>query len=78
MKVNGIEITAKKFAFDGCHKIYLLETKEEVEEAVDAGYGTYPISKLKWAYETSCPLRFINGWNLKTIVGQGEEAEFVK
>jgi hypothetical protein len=26
MKINGKEVTAKKFAFEGCHKIYVIDT----------------------------------------------------
>jgi hypothetical protein len=26
MKINGKEVTAKKFAYEGCHKIYVIDT----------------------------------------------------
>ena len=38
MKINGIEITAKEFAYDGCHKIYLIESQEQRDEADSYGY----------------------------------------
>lgn len=29
IKVNGQEIEGKEFAYDGCHKIYVIEDDEE-------------------------------------------------
>ena len=34
MKINGKEVTAKKFAFEGCHKIYVIDTPEEEAQAL--------------------------------------------
>lgn len=77
MKVNNIEIEAKEFAYDGCHKIYLIEDEQDKKEALECEYDLYPISKLRAKYRSSCPLRFINNWKLtKHIVGQFEKAEF--
>lgn len=71
MKINNIKITAKSFAYDGCHKIYLLESEEGLHEAAKLNYQILPIEELPEIYETSCPLRFINTWDeLKTIVSQ--------
>lgn len=68
------EIKAEMFAYDGCHKIYLLNNDEEMCQALECGYGIYDISLLKEKYENSCPLRFITDWtDLKPIVEQGEE-----
>jgi hypothetical protein len=64
MKINGKEIVAKSFAYDGCHKIYLLDNEEEWEDALSNDYDIYPISKLKEKFERSCSLRFISPWNL--------------
>lgn len=77
MKINGIEVvTNGKFAYDGCHKIYIIEDEENEEEASD-GYKILPIEKLKETYENSCELKFIHNWNLdKTYVAQFEEAVF--
>ena len=77
MKINNITTKAKKFAFDGCHKIYLLESRKDEAEARDTGYSILPINELETAYEGSCDLRFINNWSLnKSFVAQFEEAEF--
>ena len=52
------------FAYDGCHKIYLIENKDEIKEATEYGYELLPIRLLKETYENSCELKFINFWNL--------------
>lgn len=74
MKVNGIEIKAKKFAYDGCHKIYLLENEKEEEDALDKAYYIMSIKYLKDAFKNSCDLRFIAYWNLKKpyVIRQGD------
>jgi hypothetical protein len=78
MKINGVGITAKEFAYDGCHKIYLIETEEEKQEALNYEYNILDISKLEETYNKSCPLKFINYWNLDKdgIVHQFEDAIF--
>ena len=77
MTINGIEITAEEFAHDGCHKIYLLEDDNDKYDAIKTGYSKiFPISELEHTYQMSCPLRFINTWDLKSIVPQCETAVF--
>ena len=78
MKINNIDVTARHFAYDGCHKIYLLDNKEDIEEAKSYEYDIYPIKELKKSYWYSCGLRFISGWSpeFKTYVSQFEEAVF--
>ena len=78
MKINNIEISAKHFAYDGCHKIYLIETMEQYWDAQSSEYTVLHISKLKKTFENSCGLRFISSWDLSksNIVDQCEEAEF--
>ena len=78
MKINGKETQAKSFAYDGCHKIYLLENEEEWEDALSNDYDVYPISMLQEKFYRSCSLRFISPWNLdkRNYVNQFEEAEF--
>lgn len=77
MKINGIEITAKKFAFDGCHKIYLIESPEEELDARQTGYDIFPINFLQQAYKDSCQLKFIQDWALTIdYVPQFEKAVF--
>lgn len=78
MKINGIDISnIKNFAYDGCHKIYLIEDEQDFRNAVDMNYYIYNINDLPEIYATSCELRFINNWKLdKTYAKQGEKAEF--
>lgn len=77
MKINGKTTTAKKFAFEGCHKIYLLESRKDEIEARAIGYKILPISELQDTYEGSCGLRFISNWTLDTsFVDQFEDATF--
>lgn len=60
----------KQFAYDGCHKIYLIENEENLEQAKASGYDIYPIKELEEKFNNSCGLRFINTWDLETIVPQ--------
>ena len=78
MKINGNKITAKEFAWDECHKIYLINTKEDKETYLKYDYELFPINELEEAYKNSCSLRFISNGNLegKNIVDQFENAIF--
>ena len=49
MKVNGKQIIGDKFAYDGCHKIYILEDKFDV---IDAKYYEYEIKDIEALEET--------------------------
>lgn len=74
MKINGKIVIGEKFAYDGCHKIYIIEDEEDLKMAKDYEYDIYPIEKLQLAYEISCELRFISNWKLnKNYVSQFEE-----
>lgn len=71
MKINNIEVTAKEFAYNGCHKFYILEDEKDKQEAKSDGYMISPIDLITIYYITSCPLRYINNWKLtKTYVKQ--------
>lgn len=75
-KINGIEVIGDKFAYDGCHKIYILEDTEDIKQATEIGYEILPIQKIEINYKLSCDLRFINNWKLdKTYVSQFYEEE---
>lgn len=77
MKINGWETTAKAFAYDGCHKIYLLERDSDWKVASSDGYTILPIEKLPETFDGSCDLRFISNWALtKRFVRQFEPANF--
>ena len=55
------------FAYDGCHKIYIMENIEDIMLFTAYGYNIYPIEKLRETWKNSCPLRFIDNGNLTTI-----------
>lgn len=73
--INGIEIKAEKFAYDGCHKIYLIDNAEAEKEAKKYDYKVYDIKDLIECYVYSCSLRFIECWdeNFTSIVEQFAE-----
>lgn len=71
LKTNG------KFAYDGCHKIYILEDDADVKEAKSYGYEIKKMSELIDTWEKSCPLRFIDNWKLDIgYVEQFQKAKF--
>ena len=77
LTINDTVITAIGFAFDGCHKIYLLENEKDCEKMHDYGYDLYLIEGLPQAWADSCPLRFIESADLTTTyVRQFEPAFF--
>jgi hypothetical protein len=76
MKVNNKTITAKEFAWDTCHKIYLINNTKDRKTFLEYGYDLFPIEDLKKAYENSCSLRFIQNGDLTTVVKQFEKAKF--
>lgn len=70
IEINGVKYDYDAVAFDGCHKIYLLKLNE-TKKAKQAGYDVYHIRDLPKIYDDSCPLRFIQSWDLsKTIIPQ--------
>ena len=75
MKINNKEVEFKKIAYDGCHKIYLIQDEKDEKEALEYGYDFYDSTKLKELWDESCPLRFISTWKLERIVNQFEEME---
>lgn len=80
LKVNGKFIwSCGYFAYNGCHKIYVLEDKADVELALEYGYRLYPIEEIQHTYETSCPLKFIENIKLnKYYVPQAEVAHWTE
>lgn len=77
MKINNKEILGNEFAYDGCHKIYIIEDAKDKEKAIDSGYDILPITELKSAFNDSCDLRFIRNWKLDMLyVGQFEDVVF--
>ena len=77
MKINNIDVIGNKFAYDGCHKIYIIENDDNLNEALKYGYGIYDISMIEEKYNESCSLRFIQNWNLNMYyTRQFEDATF--
>ena len=77
MKINGQEIIADKFAYDGCHKIYIIEDEEDLEMAKEYEYEIHDIKELEDIYIQSCELRFIDNWKLdKCFASQYERVVF--
>lgn len=77
-KVNGKHIMSNGyFAYDGCHKIYILEDKKDIETAMEYGFRLYPTFELKSTFENSCELKFIYNMKLdKAYVDQGCKARW--
>lgn len=77
MKINNLEVIGKYFAYDDCHKIYIIEDEKDLQEAKEIGYTILPIKEIEETYNNSCELKFINNWKLdKFFVKQFEEANF--
>ena len=73
MKIGRYKTKAKEFFFDGCHKIYLIETPRDKKDFLSNDWeesDIYPIDQLIEIYRNSCPLKFINTCKLETIVPQ--------
>lgn len=73
MKIGKYKIKAKEFFYDGCHKIYLIETPRDKKDFLSNGWeesDIYTIDQLIEIYRSSCPLKFINTCKLETIVPQ--------
>jgi len=65
VKLNGKFVwSCGYFAFDGCHKVYVVERRSELKEVLDVGcYRLYPIEELKETVDRiTCPLRFVSNW----------------
>lgn len=78
MKINNQETHAQFFAYDGCHKIYLIDTEKQLQEFQGSRYQIKPISELQQTFESSCDLRFVSSADLKiTFVKQFEKLEIL-
>ena len=62
MKINGVDVTkCKAFAFDGCHKIYVLKNWKDVDEFKKLDYELFKLDGgIVQCYLDSCSLRFID------------------
>lgn len=75
MKINNVDVLGNRFAFDGCHKIYIIEDDTDYNEAVSYGYNIHNIDELEHIYRhKTCDLVFISNWKLtKRYVEQFEK-----
>ena len=60
-----IDKNVKEFVFDGCHKIYLIDSPKTKKEFLNKGWEKSDFHKLdgtnlEECYFNSCPLRFIS------------------
>ncbi len=64
--ISGISVKhALGFFTDGCHKIYVAETPEDIETMKGYGYEELcPMSAMEATFKDACPLRFISWVNL--------------
>ncbi len=77
--VNGKPVTAKEFAWDECHKIYLINSEKDREELLDCEYKSADIGGLQEAWDNSCSLRFISSGDLSHgLVKQGAEEPIIR
>lgn len=65
LTINGTDYPAQEFAWDGCHKIYLITTPEDRAKMEENGYtdpgDILPVSELPDIWENHlCSLRFIS------------------
>jgi hypothetical protein len=63
-KLDLIEKSGWKIAYDGCHKLYFLQNEAQLESAQSYDYEIHSSSELKQLWENSCPLRFVTKWGL--------------
>lgn len=80
IKINNFKVrTCGFFAYDGCHKIYILENAKNLKDAIILNYNILKIEKLEEVYNNACNLKFINSWDLTTtFVPQFEENVIIK
>lgn len=79
--INGKATSAQEFAFDGCHKIFLIRNEDEHrlfrEQYHYDEEDFFPISMLEEKWDAACDLRFIYTGDIDSddvtiIVGQDE------
>lgn len=78
--INGKHIDATEFAYDGCHKVYLIDTPELRTQMEGYGYEPedfHPVSELPAVWDSTCFLRFISWGDLRNddLIAQGEDAD---
>lgn len=67
-KIAAIEYSGKRLAFDGCHKLYLIENEGDVATAQNCGYESediFPASQVRELIQKSCFLVFVHPMSLE-------------
>lgn len=62
VRINGNPVEAEGFMWDGCHKIYLIDSPEALQQMLESGWSEddiLPLGHLAEAWGSSCGLRFI-------------------
>lgn len=77
VRINGTPVFAEGFVWDGCHKIYLIDSPESRQQLLEHGWSENdfrPLNDLPQAWNSSCPLRFISSGDLETpYIAQDED-----
>lgn len=68
-KDKEYEVLASMFGYDGCHKIYLITDSKDESEAMDYGYELWGVDNLPTIWDATCPLRFIQFWDVENLKG---------
>jgi hypothetical protein len=63
-KVEAIEASDLRLAFDGCHKIYLIQSQAEADDAEQYGYGIYDAAMIRTLIASSCFLVYVHAWDI--------------
>lgn len=74
-KLDAIEASDLMVAFDGCHKVYLVEGEGEIADASQTGYDLFPAKEIRTLVNKSCGLVFVSAWHLGDhpwAIGQGD------
>lgn len=66
-KINGKPVVGDSFAYDGCYKFFVCETKEDEEMMERSGYTIVPIEYLEETYRKSNVFSFIDTARLTRI-----------
>jgi len=76
VEINDTRIWADEFAWDGCHKLYIVTDQESRDQLEGYGYDFFPINELKECWDSSCGLRFISDASLNcNYISQSHEGE---
>ena len=58
----------RNYAYDNCHKHYIIRNNKEMEEAKSYGYDIKPLCELPSTWSNSCGLEMIDFWDVENIV----------